>query len=93
MLSLFKNTLAMSTLDTLHQAVDNMPEAVRMDVLEYIAMRHNEYLPSVTDAEKQYRDELLKQLLLKRYDHYKAHPETALTAAEAKRRTYERYGW
>ncbi len=83
----------MSTLETLHKAVDNMPENMRLDVLEYIALRYDEYLPTQTEAEKQEYDALLKQLLLKRYDHYKTNPETAITAAESRRRTYDRYGW
>ncbi len=70
-----------------------MPENIRMDVLEYIALRHDEYLPLITDAEKHENDALLEQLLLKRYEHYKTNPETAVTSAESKRKIYERYGW
>jgi hypothetical protein len=83
----------MSTVETLHRVVDNLPEEAQIDLIRYIAAKYDGFLPPLSDAEKEDTDVLINKLMLERYTSYKKHPETATSAEESRRRLKEKYGW
>ena len=83
----------MSTVETLHQVVDNLSEEAQIDLIRYIAVKYDELLPPLTDEEKQDTEALIGRLLTHRYASFKKHPETAISAEASSRRLKEKYGW
>ncbi|MEZ0538281.1 hypothetical protein [Fibrella arboris] len=83
----------MSTVETLHRVVDNLPEEAQIDLIRYIAVKYDDFLPPLTDEEKEDTDALINKLLTERYTSYKKNPETAIPADESRRRTKDKYGW
>ncbi len=83
----------MSTVETLHKVVDNMPEDSQIELLDYILTRYDQYVPLQTETEKQNQQHLLEQLLVKRFNQYKANPDMAVSAEESLRLTRQKYGW
>ena len=83
----------MSTIETLHRVVDTLPEEAQIDLIRYIAVKYDDFLPPLTDEEKEDTDTLIGRLLHQRYASYKEHPEKAISAEESSRRLREKYGW
>ena len=83
----------MSVAEELHKTIDELSEEQQQELLK--TARQFLYAQTELIAEKdnpEYQT-LLKELLLKRYEHYKAHPETGISAEDASRRIRLKYGW
>ena len=92
----------MSIAQELHQTIDTLNEVQQAELLEAARqiLRDDEEwttmsrsMPGLienpeaeTDGERVIQDEKIGQIVLERYEHYKAHPETAVSAEESNRR-------
>ncbi|MBO0932413.1 hypothetical protein [Fibrella aquatilis] len=83
----------MSTVETLHKVVDSLPEQERVELMQYIVVKYDSFLPPLSEEDKADYERLVGELLTKRYDHYKQSPETAMSAEESDRRIKAKYGW
>ncbi|MBD2701147.1 hypothetical protein IC229_10910 [Spirosoma sp. BT702] len=81
----------MSVAEELHKSIDELTEDQQQQLLETVRLFLQEQ--SETDSNSPDYQSLLSKLLLKRYEHYKAHPETGISAEEASRRIRLKYGW
>lgn len=82
----------MSIAQTIQQRVDSMSEHDQLKMLEYA--NHIAFLREDTsDADVEEYDRLLNELLMKRYQEAKAHPERSVSWQEVKERVREKYGW
>lgn len=80
----------MSIAEELHKTIDELSEEQQQELLETARQLLEESEPEEDKPEYQ---ALLKELLMKRYEHYKAHPETSISAEDADRRIRLKYGW
>lgn len=82
----------MSVAEELHKTIDELSEEQQQTLLKTV----RQFLQIQTESSEKDNPEyytLLKELLIKRYDYYKAHPETGIPADEASRRIRLKYGW
>ena len=80
----------MSVAEELHKTIDELSEEQQQELLETARQLLKESEPEEENPEYQ---ALLKELLMKRYEQHKAHPETSISAEEASRRIRLKYGW
>ena len=80
----------MSVAEELRKTIDELSEEQQQTLLETARQ-----LLEKSDSEEDNPEyqALLKELLMKRYEHYKAHPETSISAEDAYRRIRLKYGW
>jgi predicted outer membrane protein len=80
----------MSIAEELHKTIDELSEEQQQELLQTARQLLEESEPEEDNPEYQ---ALLKELLIKRYEHHKAHPETSISAEDADRRIRLKYGW
>ena len=80
----------MSVAEELHKTIDKLSEEQPQALLEVA----NQLLaqPATKEDNPEYQVSV-KEFLMKRYEHYKAHPETGISAEDASRRIRLKYGW
>lgn len=81
----------MSVAEELHKTIDELTEEQQQELLK-TARQFLQPQSTVGEDNSEYQI-LLKELLIKRYDHYKSHPESGVSAEEASRRIRLKYGW
>ena len=81
----------MNIAEELHRTIDELSEEQQQELLKTARELLIKQVQATSD-DPDYQA-LLKDLLLKRYEHYKAHPETGITAEEAAHRIRLKYGW
>ncbi len=82
----------MSIAETIQQRVGNMSEHDQLKMLEYA--NHIVFLrEDISNEDIEEYDRLLNELLMKRYQEAKAHPERSLPWKEVKERVRAKYGW
>lgn len=81
----------MSVAEELHKTIDELSEEQQRELLATVRQFLREQ-PVAEESNQEYQS-LLKELLTKRYNHYKAHPETGVSGEEASRRIRQKYGW
>ncbi|MBN8822153.1 MULTISPECIES: hypothetical protein [unclassified Spirosoma] len=81
----------MSIAEELHKAIDGLSEEQQRELLEVA----NQLLRQQDSPETDSSDyqALLNELLVKRFEQYKAHPETGISGEDASRRIRLKYGW
>ncbi|MVM40893.1 hypothetical protein GO730_29695 [Spirosoma sp. HMF3257] len=80
----------MSVAEELHKTIDELSEEQQQELLEVA----NQLLAKSTVEENDPTYQaLLKELLTKRYEQYKAHPETGISAEDSSQRIRLKYGW
>ena len=81
----------MSIAEELHKTIDELSEEKQQELLETA----RELLSEEDDSEPNNPEyqALLNELLMKRYEYHKAHPETGISAEDAARRIRQKYGW
>lgn len=80
----------MSVAEQLHKTIDELSAEQQQELLEVANQLLTEPITKEDNAEYQ---ALLREFLMKRYEHHKAHPETGISAADASRRIRLKYGW
>ena len=80
----------MSVAEELHKIIDELSEEQQEELLETARQLLEESEPDKDNPEYQ---ALLKELLIKRYEHHKDHPETSISAEDAAHRIRLKYGW
>ena len=96
----------MNTVEQLHQKIDELNEGQQHELLatvnELLSEETYYHIPGYgaienpeqeTADQRQTREEETQKMLLERYEHAKAHPETLVDARESNKRLRERYGW
>ncbi|QDK82029.1 hypothetical protein EXU85_26850 [Spirosoma sp. KCTC 42546] len=81
----------MSVAEELHKTIDELSEEQQQELLETVRQFLQEQ--SVVKEDNSTYQTLLKELLTKRYEQYKAHPETGISAEDASQRIRLKYGW
>lgn len=81
----------MSVAEELHKTIDELSEEQQQALLETARQLLRE--ESAAEEDNPEYQALLKELLMKRYEHHKAHPETSISAEDAYRRIRLKYGW
>ncbi|QMW00825.1 hypothetical protein [Spirosoma foliorum] len=81
----------MSVAEELHKTIDELSEEQQRELLVTVRQFLREQ-PVAEENNPEYQS-LLKELLTKRYNYYKAHPETGVSGEEASRRIRLKYGW
>lgn len=82
----------MNVAEELHRTIDELSEEQQQLLKTARQFLQIQAEPPVEKENPEYQT-LLKELLTKRYNHYKAHPETGIPADEASRRIRLKYGW
>ncbi|GAB2576361.1 hypothetical protein [Spirosoma areae] len=80
----------MSIAEELHKTIDELSEEQQHELLQTARQLLTGHVDEEENAEYQ---ALLKEFLMKRYEHHKAHPETGISGEEASRRIRLKYGW
>ena len=80
----------MSVAEQLHKTIDELSAEQQQKLLEVANQLLAE--PATEEDNVEYQA-LLSEFLIKRYEHYKAHPETSISAEDASRRIRLKYGW
>lgn len=96
----------MNIAEQLHRKIDELNEAQQEELLvtvnELLLEETYYHIPAYgdlkspeleTDKQRHTREEATREMLLERYEHAKANPETLVDARESNRKLRERYGW
>jgi len=81
----------MNVAEELHKTIDELSEEQQRELLKTARQFLQEQ--SAAEEDNPEYQVLLKELLIKRYEHHKAHPETGISGEEASRRIRLKYGW
>ncbi len=80
----------LDTLKVLHQKIDALPEEAKLALWEYVDFLSSKYQASSENTESQ---ELVKQLLLKRYEKLMVNPEKTTLIKDLRNKYKQKYGW
>ena len=81
----------MNTIEQLQKTIVEMTEEQQYKLLQ--TARQLLVEQTVEEPDNPEYQALLKEFLLKRYEHAKAHPERSSSWNDVKKQTQEKYGW
>jgi tyrosine-protein phosphatase YwqE len=91
-LSLVKTNTTMSIAEAIQERVTKMSESEQLRLLDYV--NYLSFLKGeVSENDVSEYDRLLKELLMKRYQAAKAHPERSTPWKEVQQQIKQKYGW
>lgn len=86
------NRMDMNTTELIHKQVDTLPESAHLALLEYIEFLLHKYQIEVSNNAE--REQLMQELLIKRYERYRLNPSQKSQSQEAfHHKITTKYGW
>lgn len=80
----------MTSIKVLDEKLKELPEEACLELLAYVDYLLYKYADESADTTY---DELLEELLTKRYQAYKDNPDSALSSEDFSRRINQKFGW